>query len=102
MCKPFYLDDRKLVVDIVCDNGLTWLKVVARNPKSLSQVSMGDASFGVRSVVDQAQEFVDCAKLYPHMFQTPTVGLKINYNFRDFLIIIFAQFLGDFCIYKRH
>lgn len=78
VCKPFYLDDRKLVVDIVCDNGLTWLKVVARNPKSLSQVSMGDASFGVRSVVDQAQEFVDCAKLYPHMFQTPTVGWKIN------------------------
>lgn len=75
MCKPFYLDDeRKLSVDIVCDNGLTWMKVIARNAKSLSQISMGDASYGVRSVVDQAQEFVECAQLYPFMFQTPTVG----------------------------
>lgn len=66
-----------MVVDIVCDKGLTWMKVVARNPKSLSQISMGDARFGVRSVVDQAEEFIECAKLYPHLFRTPTVSNSV-------------------------
>lgn len=84
-------------MDIVCDNGLTWTKVVARNPKSLSQVSMGDASFGVRSVVDQAEEFVECAKLYPHMFQTPTVGHCLTV---PITIYLSDNSTGDFCIYK--
>ncbi|KAF7266907.1 hypothetical protein GWI33_019834 [Rhynchophorus ferrugineus] len=71
--KVFLLDDRKITVDIICDNGLTWIKVIARNPKSLSQIYMGNASFGVRSIVDQALEYVDCAKLYPCLFQTPKI-----------------------------
>lgn len=71
--KVFMLDDRKITVDIICDNGLTWIKVVARNPKSLSQIYMGNASYGVRSIVDQALEYIECAKLYPCLFQTPKV-----------------------------
>lgn len=93
MCRPFYLEDRKLIVDIVCDKGLTWVKVVARNPKSLSQISMGNASFGVRSVVDQAEEFVECAKLYPHMFQTPTVCNFIFLALEVSIFIAFRSFL---------
>lgn len=73
--KTFYLNDRKLTVDIVCDGGLTWCKVIARNPKSLHQISVGDASYGVRSIIDQAEEFIECAGLYPCLFQTPKVSL---------------------------
>ncbi|XP_050297157.1 UPF0415 protein C7orf25 homolog isoform X2 [Anthonomus grandis grandis] len=71
--KIFTIDDRKTTVDIICDNGLTWIKVVARNPKSLSQIYMGNASYGVRSIVDQAREYVECAKTHPCLFQTPKV-----------------------------
>lgn len=71
--KVFNLDDRKLVIDIVCDNGLSWMKVIARNPKSLSQICMGDSSYGVRSIFDQAKEYIECAPLYPCLFQTPKV-----------------------------
>lgn len=71
--KVFNLEDRKIVVDIICDNGLTWMKVIARNPKSLSQICMGDASYGVRSIIDQAQEYIECAPKYPCLFQTPKV-----------------------------
>lgn len=60
-------------MDIVCNKGLFWYKVVARNPKSLSQISMGDASFGVKSILDQADEFVKCAELHPCLFQIPKV-----------------------------
>lgn len=73
LSKVFYVDDRKLTVDIVCDNGLSWVKVIARNPKSLEQISMGDASYGVRSILDQADDFVKCAQNYPCLFQIPKV-----------------------------
>ncbi|XP_030753022.1 UPF0415 protein C7orf25 homolog [Sitophilus oryzae] len=71
--KVFLLDDRKITVDIICDNGLTWMKVIARNPKSLSQIYMGNSGYGVRSIVDQALEYIECAKLYPCLFQTPKI-----------------------------
>ncbi|XP_017781526.1 PREDICTED: UPF0415 protein C7orf25 homolog [Nicrophorus vespilloides] len=71
--KPFNLDDRKIVVDMICDGGLLWIKVVARNPKSLSQICMGNAGYGVRSILDQAEEYLDCAQLYPCLFQTPQI-----------------------------
>ncbi|XP_066150715.1 UPF0415 protein C7orf25 homolog [Euwallacea fornicatus] len=71
--KIFNLDDRKITVDIICDNGLTWIKVIARNPKSLSQIYMGNASYGVRSIVDQADEYIECTKTHPCLFQTPKI-----------------------------
>ncbi|XP_063909790.1 UPF0415 protein C7orf25 homolog [Zophobas morio] len=71
--KVVVLDDRKIVIDIICDGGLTWMKVIARNPKSLSQICMGDASYGVRSVIDHAEDYLECAKLNPHLFQIPKV-----------------------------
>lgn len=72
--KVFPFDDKRLNVDIVADNGLSWIKVVARNPRSLSQICMGDAGYGVRSIIDQAVEFIECAELYPCLFKTPKVS----------------------------
>lgn len=71
--KTFMIEDRKLTVDLICDNGLTWIKVIARNPKSLSQVCMGDASYGVKTILDQAEEYALCAQLHPCLFQIPKV-----------------------------
>lgn len=68
--------NRNVVVDIVCDNGLKWVKVVARNPKSLSQISMGDTSYGSRSVIDKARDFTAVSKQYPRLFQTPIVSFN--------------------------
>ncbi|KAF5273415.1 hypothetical protein FQA39_LY07432 [Lamprigera yunnana] len=71
--KVFNLEESKLSVDIVCDDGLTWIKVIARNPKSLTQISLGDTSYGVRSVLDQANEYLKCAELNPCYFQKPKI-----------------------------
>nr|CAI5819280.1 unnamed protein product [Callosobruchus analis] len=71
--KVFMLEDRKITVDIVSDSGLVWTKVIARNPKSVSQICMGNASYGVRSIIDQAEEYIECAKLYPCLFQLPKI-----------------------------
>ena len=44
---------KKICVDIVCDKGQTWMKVVARNPIALDQNSQGGSQFGQRSFIDQ-------------------------------------------------
>ncbi|XP_045766089.1 UPF0415 protein C7orf25 homolog isoform X1 [Maniola jurtina] len=74
VCKAFHINDEsKLLVDIVSDEGRTWIKVIARNPKSLSALSSGKASYGARSILDQADDYLECAKLYPCMYQSPKV-----------------------------
>ncbi|XP_039749935.1 UPF0415 protein C7orf25 homolog [Pararge aegeria] len=74
VCKVFHINDEsKLLVDIVSDEGKTWIKVIARNPKSLSALSYGKASYGARSILDQADDYLECARLYPCMYQSPKV-----------------------------
>lgn len=74
VCKIFHInDDSKLLVDIISDEGKTWSKVIARNPKSLSALSTGKSSYGARSILDQAVDYLICAKLYPCMYLPPKV-----------------------------
>lgn len=65
--------ENPLRVDIVCNNGMKWIKAVARNTKSLIEAAQGGASYGAKSIVDQAREYVECAKENPYMFQEPKV-----------------------------
>ena len=55
--QPFNLNEgckvKKICVDIVCDRGQSWLKVVARNPIALDQNCQGGSQFGQRSFMDQ-------------------------------------------------
>ena len=47
------IDTKKVNVDIVCDKGATWIKVVARNAKALNQNVQGGSQFGQRNIIDQ-------------------------------------------------
>ena len=46
---------KKVVVDIVCDKGHSWVKVVARNPKALDLNSQGGSQFGQKCITDQVR-----------------------------------------------
>lgn len=74
VCKIFHINDTsKLVIDVISEEGRVWTKVIARNPKSLTALSTGKASYGARSILDQAEDYMECAKLYPCMYQTPMI-----------------------------
>ncbi|XP_037303170.1 UPF0415 protein C7orf25 homolog, partial [Manduca sexta] len=74
VCKIFHINEtNKLLIDIISEQGKIWTKVIARNPKSLSALSAGKASYGARSILDQAEDYLECAKLYPCMYQPPKV-----------------------------
>ena len=77
--QPFNLSQdgkvKKICVDIVCDRGQSWLKVVARNPIALDQNCQGGSQFGQRSFTDQVREMVKCAAQNELLFRVPTVTI---------------------------
>ncbi|XP_050669969.1 UPF0415 protein C7orf25 homolog isoform X2 [Leptidea sinapis] len=89
VCKIFHIDENnKLIIDIISDEGKVWTKVIARNPKSLSALSLGKASYGARSILDQAKDYLECAQLYPCMYKPPKIvfefvsGIEKNLAFK--------------------
>lgn len=67
-------DSKRVCVDVIADDGQTWIKVVARNPKALSLLSAGEGEYGQRTVTDQAREFLACASQHPYHFKVPKVA----------------------------
>lgn len=86
---PLPVEDRAcpLRVDIVCDGGATWIKVIARNPKSLSDAVYGRTSYGSKSILEQAQEYIKAASNFPYMFRPPTVIFRFLSKPDDELIV---------------
>ncbi len=69
---------RKIVVDIVCDDGFEWIKVVARSPHALEQLSVGDQAYGQRSLLDQASDYLTAAGANLHHFKPPSVTFAFH------------------------
>uniref|UniRef100_A0A1B0A5B3 DUF1308 domain-containing protein n=1 Tax=Glossina pallidipes TaxID=7398 RepID=A0A1B0A5B3_GLOPL len=72
--------ENPLRVDIVCENGLKWIKAIARNSKSLTDAARGEAGYGARSIVDQAREFAQAAVENLCMFKRPKVVFYFSHN----------------------
>ncbi|XP_014284641.1 UPF0415 protein C7orf25 homolog [Halyomorpha halys] len=64
---------KKIYVDIVSDQRTKWIKVIARNPKALSQISKGEGEYQQKSIVDHAEEYLECAKQNAILFKPPVV-----------------------------
>lgn len=60
-------------IDIVADKGNTWIKAVARNSKALCNGVKGDTSFGAKSILDHAENYVRAANDNPFNFLAPKV-----------------------------
>lgn len=70
---PITNSEKTLRIDIVCDQGSTWIKVIARNSKSIKDTVEGKGSYMARSIIDQAEDIVDAAQLNPHLYHAPKV-----------------------------
>ncbi|XP_076161388.1 UPF0415 protein C7orf25 homolog [Ptiloglossa arizonensis] len=78
--KPFKYQKSRLEVDIVCNGGASWVKVIARNAKALTLISLGNGEYGQKSVLDQATCYLQCAKCYPHLYRPPDVIFHFAYG----------------------
>ncbi|XP_064647927.1 UPF0415 protein C7orf25 homolog [Lineus longissimus] len=55
-------DANSVLVDVVCQNGSCWVKVIARKAQGLHNAWAGHGQFGQRNIVDQADEYMQYAK----------------------------------------
>ncbi|XP_076680446.1 UPF0415 protein C7orf25 homolog [Andrena cerasifolii] len=78
--KPFKYEESRLEVDIVCNDGASWVKVIARNARALTLISMGNGEYGQKSVLDQAACYLECAKHYPHLYRPPDIVFHFAYG----------------------
>lgn len=60
-------------VDIVADDGRTWIKVIARNPKALTDAALGRSNFGTKSILDHGIYYKAMATDNQHYFADPKV-----------------------------
>jgi len=93
--QPFNLSEdelhqKKVCVDVVCDDGNTWCKVIARNPRALQLNSKGENNFGQRNILDQAVEFLVCSQQNVIMFKQP----KVVFSFSNGVSTSLAQKLS--------
>lgn len=75
------IEDRSgppLRIDAVCDHGAMWIKVIARNTRSIEDAVHGRTSYGTKSILDQAEEYVEASQRTLHMFKPPQVCFVFN------------------------
>lgn len=65
--------EKPIRIDIVADNGRTWIKAIARNPKALKDIALGCSNYGSKSILDHAIQYMEGANSNQCFFQTPRV-----------------------------
>uniref|UniRef100_A0A3B3YLE9 DUF1308 domain-containing protein n=1 Tax=Poecilia mexicana TaxID=48701 RepID=A0A3B3YLE9_9TELE len=64
---------RTLVVDVVADVGLTWVKAVGRKAEALHNIWQGRGQYGDKSVVRQAEDFLLASRQLPVNYRHPRI-----------------------------
>ena len=65
-----------LRIDLVADNGGTWIKTIARNAESIIDTIEGRGEYGAKSILDHADDYLAVSKENFYMFNHPKVGLS--------------------------
>ncbi|XP_074658729.1 uncharacterized protein LOC141911639 [Tubulanus polymorphus] len=69
-------DKKPHEIDVVCDGGRTWIRVVAQKAQIIHSTWSGECSYGKRNIVSQSEALVTCARHNPVNYTTPTVMFK--------------------------
>lgn len=64
---------RTLVVDVVANDGLTWVKAVGRKAEALHNIWQGRGQYGDKSIIRQAEEFLQASRQLPVNYRHPQV-----------------------------
>lgn len=78
--RPFKYQKSRLEIDIVCNSGASWVKVIARNARALTLISLGNGEYGQKSILDQASSYLACSKCHLHHYRPPDVIFHFAYG----------------------
>ncbi|XP_045112471.1 UPF0415 protein C7orf25 homolog isoform X2 [Portunus trituberculatus] len=66
-------ENEKIIIDIVADNGMKWIKVIMRNPKALHLLFVLGRRGNAKPLNEVAEDFKMYAKLHPVFYSSPKV-----------------------------
>ncbi|XP_063864782.1 UPF0415 protein C7orf25 homolog isoform X1 [Scylla paramamosain] len=66
-------ENEKIIIDIVADNGMKWIKVIMRNPKALHLLFALGRRGSAKPLNEVAEDFKMYAKLHPVFYSSPKV-----------------------------
>lgn len=82
---PITIDERKVYIDIISDKGSSWVKVIARNKKSLSEAVLGQTTTKIRNIIDHCNDYLIASKLKPNYYKEPQIKFIFANGIDDFL-----------------
>lgn len=62
-----------LVVDVVANSGHTWVKAIGRKAEALHNIWQGRGQYGDKSVVCQAEDFLEASRQQPVQYSNPHI-----------------------------
>ncbi|XP_030631465.1 UPF0415 protein C7orf25 homolog [Chanos chanos] len=62
-----------LVVDVVANSGHTWVKAIGRKAEALHNIWQGRGQYGDKSVVHQAEDFLEASRQQPVQYSNPHI-----------------------------
>lgn len=65
--------DRSIKIDIIANDNLTWVKIIARNSESIKDEVLGRCEYGAKDILVVADEFLDVASSQFNFFRPPNV-----------------------------
>lgn len=64
---------QSLVVDVVANGGHTWVKAIGRKAEALHNIWQGRGQYGDKSVVRQAEDFIQASHQQPVQYSNPHI-----------------------------
>uniref|UniRef100_A0A8D0E110 Chromosome 7 open reading frame 25 n=1 Tax=Salvator merianae TaxID=96440 RepID=A0A8D0E110_SALMN len=64
---------QSLVVDVVANSGHTWVKAIGRKAEALHSIWLGQGQYGDKSIIDQAEDFLQASCQQPVQYSNPHV-----------------------------
>lgn len=66
-------EKQSLVVDVVANNGHTWVKAIGRKAEALHNIWLGRGQYGDKSIIEQAEDFLQASCQQPVQYSNPHI-----------------------------
>ncbi|RXM29266.1 UPF0415 protein C7orf25-like [Acipenser ruthenus] len=66
-------EKQTLVVDVVANDGHTWVKAFGRKAEALHNIWQGRGQYGDKSIVEQAEDFLQASRQQPVQYSNPHI-----------------------------
>ncbi|XP_078396285.1 UPF0415 protein C7orf25 homolog isoform X2 [Cetorhinus maximus] len=66
-------EKQSLVVDVVANGGLTWVKAIGRKAEALHSIWVGRGQYGDKSIVEQAEDYLEASKQQLVQYSNPHI-----------------------------